>query len=129
MAKRNPSLPGADALFGTGGKKKPEPLKAPPAKNKAASPKKKTAKAPKTKRVGEKPTPISSEVVSSSHNGNDLQKYTFYIYPSIEEKLEEVWYRLRRKRKEKIPKWRIVNAILDAHLGDMEQIEKLLDRA
>ena len=124
---KNPSLPGADALFGKGGKNKPEPPKKQPAKKKA-SPKKSKAKAPKASRVGEKPKPISSGGVAWSTNGNDLQKYTLYIHPAIEEKLEDVWYRLRKKRKEKIPKWRIINAVLDAHLGDMEQIEKLLDR-
>jgi len=36
------------------------------------------------------------------------------------EKFEEVWYRLRLRRKEKIPKWRIVNAILEKQPGDLD---------
>jgi len=145
VSKRKPSLPGVDAIFGSNEPPKPKPLEPPAAevtKPSNASAKKKTfgtagkktvKPAAKKKIMGEsnatsgpRPGPNSTEA-ASSHNGDELQKYTLYIYPSIEEKLEEVWYKLRRKRKEKIPKWKIVNVILEKHLGDMEQIEKLLE--
>lgn len=150
MSKK-PSLPGVDAIFSSGSSRKEkseESQKAPPEKPeqpKSVARKKSSQTAKKTSRATEKivPKPVESKegrgessipVANRQAMGGgmsfddiDLEKYSLYFHPKILERLEEVWFRLRRKRKEKIPKWKIVNVILDKHLGDMDQIERLLD--
>jgi len=71
---------------------------------------------------------IVDEEDSEAVGGETPHKVTLYILPSVEEKLEETWYRLRRRRRDKLPKWRIVNAILEKYLPDLDQLEKLLGK-
>lgn len=113
---KNPSLPGADALF-----KSPTTSKID--NQESVQPVKvdymKTGKlvniiTPKRKR-------------SPKPHEEGLIRYTLYFTPELLDELEEVWMRLRRKRHQKIQKWKIINVILQKHLGDIEYIEKLLD--
>jgi len=114
---KRPSLPGADALFGG------QP---------AANTKEKQEEASATKHVKVE-TP--KHVIRQPRRGGnpeagrgELIKYSLYFTQPLLDKLDDVWFKLRRqKRVEKITKWKLVNVILDAALDDVQQVERLLD--
>lgn len=55
----------------------------------------------------------------------ELTRYTLYFTEDLLDKLESSWLRLRKKHK--VPKWKIVNLLLEEHLGDVGYIENLLE--
>lgn len=119
-----PNLPGADALFGSTAKA--SSIDAPDAPQKTAS-----VEADGEER-GPADTPPRELLPASSPPNNaereQLRKYTLYFSPSLLEKLDDTWFRLRRMRQDKVTKWRIVHALLEAHLDDIGHITELLDR-
>ena len=114
MSKK-PSLPGADALFGP--PKTPQSLEK--QEDRAITPK--LVKEETSKHVNKQ----KSRTAKSEQEG--LVKYSLYFTPKLLEKLDDVWFKLRKSRPEKITKWKLANLILDAGLDDAKHIERLLD--
>lgn len=116
MSKR-PSLPGADALFG--GQPADKPQEQP-----------KGVQTPKHVKT-ETPKHVVKRTKTGGHpeaTDDELIKYSLYFTQPLLDKLDDVWFKLRRQRRvEKITKWKLVNVILEAALNDMKQVEHLLE--
>ena len=127
---KNPSLPGADALFKSPtATKKQEPIQSVEDEYmKSSKHGDMVTSSDEHKNTSKHVNIITSKRIRSRKtHQEELIRYTLYFTPELLDKLEDIWMKLRRKRRDKLPKWKIVNVILQQHLGDLDYIENLLD--